>query len=384
MDHRNDWFAPENVEEQIAHYQHSTDTTTANARLLHDLQDLAASDAQRLTKIRERLVKHTTHNQTREPVPLQRYRQTEILQFRSQPRQAKKQSTFLIRVISGIAAVFVILSMLLALTLFKSHSQQQNRNVSTPTVKSIRTDVVPVPIIQGKAAFLINTTTNQVLASKNAHAPLPMASLALMMTAVVAIDNADLNQYVTVDQATLNEVPSGSSLAGLQAGDQIQLSELLYALLLPSGSDAAYVIAHAVGGNVQNFVAMMNNEAQQLHLSNTHFSSPISTSTSDQYTSAADITYLTQYALQLSSFSSVITSSNHSLADTSLNHRYAWTTTNDLPISYPGLHVIQAGYNPRDGAYMVFSVQRNDHLLIGVETGAPSQNILVTDVRKLL
>lgn len=382
MDQHDAWFAPENVEEQIEQYQQTTDQTAANVRMLHDLQHIAQSDAQRLAQIRERLVEHATHRQEREPVPLQRYRQTNAPPSRPTSRHTKKQSTFLVKLISGIAAVFVIVSMLLAFTLFKSYSQQEHQNGATPVVKSAQTAIVS-PIINGKAAFLLDTTTGKVLVAINSHAHLPVANLATIMTAVVAIDNADLDQSVTIEQATLNEVPPGALGAGLQAGDQIKLRELLYALLLPSGGGAAFVIAHAVGGDTQKFVAMMNDEAQQLQLNDTHFSSPYASSAADTYSSAADLTYLTQYAMQLSDFASVVASSRHTLAATYHNHSYTWANTNSVPTTYPGLHMVKVGYDTRAGYRVVFSVQRNGHLLIGTDIGAQSENTLATDVKKL-
>jgi D-alanyl-D-alanine carboxypeptidase len=387
MDRRDEWFAPANVEEQIKQYKQATEQATPNARIVHDLQHIAQSDAQRLAQIRERLVGHVTHNLTREPVPLQRYRQTDIPSSQPVPQHIKKQSTLLVKVISGIAAVFVIASMLLAFTLFVSHAQQEHRNVGTPVVKSAKTAAVtPVmsSLIKGKAAFLLDTTTGNVLVDVNGHMQVPIASLTLIMTAVVAIDNADLNQYVTVEQATLNEVPPGASRAGLLVGDQIQLRELLSALLLPSGGDAAFVIAHAVGGNTQKFVAMMNNEAQQLQLNDTHFSSPYGSSASDAYSSAADLAHLAQYAMQLSDFASVVASSNHTLVTTYLNHSYTWSNANTLRVTYPGLHTIQGGYDAKAGACIVFFVQRSDHLLIGTEMGAQSENMLTTDIHIIL
>jgi D-alanyl-D-alanine carboxypeptidase (penicillin-binding protein 5/6) len=204
------------------------------------------------------------------------------------------------------------------------------------------------------------------------------------MTAVVAIDNANLDQMVTIEQATLNKVPRGGNMAHLQAGDQIPLRELLYALLLSSGDDATQVIAQAVGGNTQNFVAMMNDEAQQLQLNDTHFSSPYSSSAPDEYSSASDLAHLTSYAMQLFNFAQVIATPKHTLAVTNTNHSYTWATTNISLVAYPGIHTIKTSYDARAGACIVFSAQQNNHVLIGVEVGAPSEKILVDDVKILL
>jgi serine-type D-Ala-D-Ala carboxypeptidase (penicillin-binding protein 5/6) len=382
MDRHDGCFTPENVEGQIEQYQQASDQSEANVRMLHDLQHIANDDTHRLVQIRKRLVEHAADNLEREPVPLHRYQNADVVASRPGVRPVKKQSTFLIKLLSGFAAVLVIASMPLLLTLFRTQQEQQGHlNTRTPTGTSVFT---PASIIKGKAAFLMDATSGKVLADINGYAHLPMSSLTHIMTAVVAVDNANLDQYTTVEQTALDEVPQGASRAGLQVGDQIQLRELLYALLLPSGDDAAFVIAHAVGGNTQNFVKMMNNEAEQLQLHDTHFSSPYGSSASDEYSSAADLTHLAQYALQLSAFAQVVATPKHTLTATYLNHNYVWSTTNTLLKVYSGMNGIDFGYGTTAGACMVFSAQRNGHLLIGTEFGVQSENMLMTDVKKLL
>jgi D-alanyl-D-alanine carboxypeptidase len=271
--------------------------------------------------------------------------------------------------------MLVIGSMLGVLTLFKSRSEQGNSNHKPPA---------STPTVHGMAAFLMDATSGNVLVDVNSHAHLPIASTAKIMTAVVAIENANLDQPVTIKQATLDEVPQGMSTAQLQVGDQIQLRDLLYGLLLPSGSDAAIVIAHAVAGNTQNFVMMMNDEAHQLQLNDTHFSNPYGFSAPDDYSSAADLTRLARYAMQLSTFAQAVAEQEYVLSASSHNHRYLWHTTNTLLATYRGMNGIKTGYDVLAGACMVFSAQRNDRLLIGTVLHTQSENVLDSDVKKLL
>jgi D-alanyl-D-alanine carboxypeptidase len=153
--------------------------------------------------------------------------------------------------------------------------------------------------------------------------------------------------------------------------------------LLPSGSDAAIVIAHAVAGNTQNFV-MMNDEAHQLQLNDTHFSNPYGFSAPDDYSSAADLTRLARYAMQLSTFAQAVAEQEYVLSASSHNHRYLWHTTNTLLATYRGMNGIKTGYDVLAGACMVFSAQRNDRLLIGTVLHTQSENVLDSDVKKLL
>jgi D-alanyl-D-alanine carboxypeptidase (penicillin-binding protein 5/6) len=381
MDHRDEWFEPDHIEEQIKAYQQDADPLSLNAQLLRDLQLVADDNARRLAQIRERLIEHATENGAREPVPLQRYRDSTTASFRPEEHTRKKQSSLLVQLVSGIAAVLVIASMLLVFVHFKPHQEQGRiRSSSTATPTTFTTTVS----IKGNAAFLMDTTTGKVLVDVNGQAHLPIGNMAQIMTAVVAIDNANMDQYITIEQTALNEVPPGGSKAHLLVGDQIQLRDLLYALLLPSGDDASLVIARAVGGSTQKFVAMMNDEAQQLHLNDTHFSSPYGSSVSDDYSSAADLAHLTSYAMQLFHFAQVVAVPKHALTATNSNHSYIWSTTNASLTVYTGMHSIKTGYATKSGACIVFSVQYKDHLLIGAEVGAPSENVLASDVKKFV
>jgi D-alanyl-D-alanine carboxypeptidase len=378
MDHRDEWFDPDRIEEQINISQQDADPSSLNAHMLHDLQYIVADDDQRLAKIRLRLIEHAIENERREPVPFQRYHTAAVSPSRPETRSRKKQSSLLVQLVSSFAAILIIASMLLIFAHFKPLQDQghlhSNHSAASPVSP-------PTVAIQGNAAFLMDTTTGNVLVDIRGHAHLPIGNMAQIMTAVVAIDNANLGKYITIDQAALSEVPQGGSTAHLLAGDQIQLRDLLYALLLPSGDDAALVIARSVGGNTQNFVAMMNDEARQLQLNDTHFSSPYGSSSVDEYSSAADLTHLANYAMQLFDFTQVIMAHEHTLPATNVHYSYVWLAASSA--AYAGVLGIKTNYEAYSGACIVFSLQHKDHLLIGTELGAPSRNGLAGDVKKL-
>ena len=380
MDRHDEWFLPDSVEEQIEQHLSVPGQSSANARMLHDLQSLAEDDGRRLARIRDRLLERVAEDVERPPVPLQHYQPTPLHTLvQAKPPHSKKPSRLIVKLISGLVALLVIGSMLGVFTLLKPHAEQEDPNHKTPVSATSAT-----PLIHGVAAYVIDATTGKVLVDVNSHAHLSMASTAKIMTAVVAIENADLNQLVTIEQTVLNEVPQGASRASLLAGDQLPLRALLYGLLLPSGDDAALMIAHAVAGNTQNFVAMMNDEAHQLHLNDTHFSNPFGSFAPDDYSSAADLTRLAQYALQLSDFAQVVAKPEYVLSSTSMHHLYLWHNTDTLLTTYSGMNGIQFGTDERAGACMVFSAQRNSHLLIGAELHVQSTDILTSDVKMLL
>ena len=397
MKQNDEWFSSEDVEEQIERHLSDQEQTSANAHLLQDLRHLSEDDVRRLADIRARLVAYETGKMERKPILLQPGQQiytrpsdagksnrarrsfaARKARLAEEPGMERHRSAFLVRMISGLVAVLIIGNMLFAFAHLGTHSQQNTFHHPTATATMVVQDR------HGISAFLMDATSGNVLVDVNSHVRRPITSMTAIMTAVVAIDNADLNQYITIEQATLNAVPDGMGTAGLHAGDRLQLQELLYGLFFSAGNDAALVIAQAVGGNTQRFVTMMNDEAHQLQLNDTHFSIPYSVPSLDNYSSAADLTRLGAYALQLSPVAQMVKEKEHSLAATALNHSYHWHMTNTLFAAYPGMNGILTGSDTQAGACMVFSAQKNDRILIGSELHAQTYKELGADVTKLL
>jgi D-alanyl-D-alanine carboxypeptidase (penicillin-binding protein 5/6) len=206
------------------------------------------------------------------------------------------------------------------------------------------------------------------------------------MTAVLAIENGNLDQPITIQQSELDEVPPSASVAQLQAGDRIRLRNLLYALMLPSGSDAAVVIANYIGGSTTNFVAMMNAKAQALGMTNTHYSNPHGFSADNHYSSAADLVKLARYAMANNSFfDQVVSQQSYVLDATDHNHKYTnWNNTNGLLGTYDGANGVKTGSSPEAGYCLVFSATRNGHHLIGAELNAPTYDDVMADATRIL
>ena len=127
------------------------------------------------------------------------------------------------------------------------------------------------PGTNAAGAVLMEASTKKVLYEKNAHDKMPMASTTKIMTALVAIENGDLDSTVTVSKNASGV--EGSSI-WLGVGEKMTLKELLYGLMLASGNDAAVAIAEHVGGSVEWFIEMMNNKAKEIGANDTHFVTP--------------------------------------------------------------------------------------------------------------
>jgi serine-type D-Ala-D-Ala carboxypeptidase (penicillin-binding protein 5/6) len=263
-------------------------------------------------------------------------------------------------------------------------------STATPTLTPTPTDTpvpsaTPIPFVNGSAEYAVDTQTGKAVYSNNIHAHFQMASVTKIMTAMVTIDGTDLTQVIPVTQDELNEVPPGASTAMLQAGDKIRLSDLLYALLLPSGCDAAIVIAHAVAGNTAHFVDMMNAKAVALQMHDTHFSNPHGAiNDPGHYSSVADLVTLGRYAMNNPTFAQIVSQQSYELQATINHHDYPWGNTNSLLKNYSGADGVKTGSSDAAGYCLVFSATRKGHRIIGAELGAPSFSLLYRDATNML
>ena len=303
------------------------------------------------------------------------------------------------------AFVLMIVFVLVTVAFFSSalSAKQNTSNIiptltPTPTLASIPTPTpipttptptpspTPMPLVNGLSASLLDVASGRTLLNVNSHMHLPMWSTTKLMTALLAIERLSPDRMVTVQQAELDEVPSGMSIAFLQPNDQLSVRDLLYALLLPSGSDAAIVLAHEVSGNTASFVALMNARAGQLGLTDTHYSNPHGAAEPDHYSSAADLVKLARVAMGYPFFAQIVSTQSFHLPPTLYHHKYPWDNIlNTFLQSYSGADGIKTGSNSAgDDWCMVFSAYQHGHLLIGAEMHAPSQDQVIIDAKNIL
>jgi serine-type D-Ala-D-Ala carboxypeptidase (penicillin-binding protein 5/6) len=237
--------------------------------------------------------------------------------------------------------------------------------------------------IQVAGAALANAATGQVLWSVGLNTERPIGSIVKVMTALVVIQAGDLNQEITVPESVIAYLDSqdGASTAGLIVGDQLTAQELLEALLLPSGCDAAYTLAEAYGPGIDAFIAEMNAEAQRLGLTDTYFSNfdgmpwPSEYST---WSTPANLITLGRVAMSYPVFSSIVSQASYSLPAGNGHHSYFWQNTNPLIGVYPGATGIKTGDTIAAGNCLLFEATQNGLTLIGVTLGTPGDDITVT------
>jgi D-alanyl-D-alanine carboxypeptidase (penicillin-binding protein 5/6) len=254
-----------------------------------------------------------------------------------------------------------------------------------PSLPPLLTPEGPPPAISAASAMLLDADSERILADVNGETPHPMASTTKIMTAVIAIQTGDLNQMITVHEDAVLEVDNNDgSSADLQAGEALSLHDLLYALMLPSGDDAAIAIADGLAGSPANFARLMNLFAYRLHLFQTHYANPDGLPAAGQYTTAFDLVRLADYAMHLPLFAQIVKTRTYSIAATATHAAHVWSNTNLLLQSYQGATGIKTGYTAEAGYCLVFSATRDGHHLIGALLDAASPEQRFSDAQKLL
>lgn len=222
-----------------------------------------------------------------------------------------------------------------------------------------------VPAINAGNAIVFDPDSRQVLFERGSHERIPPASLTKVMTALVAIEEGDLKQVVTIVPADL----IGEASMGLHVGDRVTLETLLYGLLLPSGNDAAMAIARGVGArqgdqtgaaSVNRFVGWMNELAARISLNDTHYVNPHGLDADQHFSSAADLASLTGFAWENPAFARIFGSITYQGGGFSLKHG------NRLVGQYDGVEGGKTGLTDGCGFCLITAARHANHRLVVV------------------
>lgn len=212
-----------------------------------------------------------------------------------------------------------------------------------------------IPDTSAKASVLMIAGSNEVLYSKNSDEKLSMASTTKIMTAIIAIENGDLNKTITIsDKMTAVE---GTS-SGLLPGDKIDLLTLLYCMMLQSGNDAANATAFAVSGSIEEFLRMMNDKARKIGMKNTHFCTVSGLDADDHYSTAYDMALLASYAINNDTFREICSTYKKTVCYGNPEYNRTLTNHNKLLKSYDGLIGVKTGFTKKSGRCLVSAAER--------------------------
>jgi D-alanyl-D-alanine carboxypeptidase (penicillin-binding protein 5/6) len=206
-----------------------------------------------------------------------------------------------------------------------------------------------------------------------------MASITKIMTAVVAMERSDPDEIVTVTRESLRV---GESSSFLRLGQKLKMSELLEALLIKSGNDAAVAIAVAVGGSEDGFVALMNKKAAALGLDRTHFENAHGLDARGHYSCARDLAVLSRYAMSKPEFRAIVKKKRARIGSGSRTTKVE--STNLLIGNYSGANGVKTGFTSKAGYCVIASANRDDIELQAVVLGTNGELARFREARELL
>ncbi|WP_425329679.1 D-alanyl-D-alanine carboxypeptidase family protein [Tissierella praeacuta] len=250
--------------------------------------------------------------------------------------------------------------------------------------------------LSGEGAILIDMDTSEILYEKNSHSQLYPASTTKIITAILAIENGNMEDIVTIDEEVVN-LTSGSHIA-LEPGEKMSLEQLLNALLIESANDAACAIAKHISGSIEEFSKLMNEKAKSIGAVNTNFVNPNGLPNEDHKTTAYDLALIARYAMQNEKFKSIVKNYTYIIPVTNKKSepRYLKSANKLLysnekidvdgkivPIKYDGVNGVKSGYTVAAQQCLVISLEKDGHRLIAVVLKANGKNIY-SDIHKLL
>lgn len=231
------------------------------------------------------------------------------------------------------------------------------------------------PEINARSALVMDFESGRVLFEKNGYVKRPMASTTKIMTAIIALENGNLDDIVTVSKKAAS---IWGSTINLSAGEEVSLRELMYGLLLCSGNDAAIAISEYIAGSVDEFLKMMNQKAEDIGAKDTHFTSPHGLDETGHYSTAYDLAVITRYALNNPVFNEIIKTKS-----ITIGKRYM-ANTNEMLAGYEGADGVKTGYTGKAGRCLVTSAFRNGKRFISVVLFCDSRHQRALSSKKIL
>ncbi len=226
--------------------------------------------------------------------------------------------------------------------------------------------------VNAQGAILMDADTGTVLWGQNIHNQYYPASITKVMTALLVIENCEMDEIVTFSHNAVFNVESGSSNAGINEGDKLSVKDCLYALLLKSANESANALAEHVAGSTEAFAEMMTARAKELGCTNTNFANPSGLNNQEHYTSPYDMALIVKAAFNNPVFEEIDSTTFYKLPPNSINkeglgispgHRMMRKSS---PYYYPGVVGGKTGYTTIAGNTLVTCAEKNGMKLITV------------------
>ncbi len=238
--------------------------------------------------------------------------------------------------------------------------------------------------LHARAALLMDGSNNRVLYEDNGYQRMAMASTTKIMTCIVTLENAKLDDVVEVSSyaARMPDVQ-----LNVNTGEQYYLKDLLYSLMLESHNDVAVAIAEHVGGSVEGFATMMNDTARRLGCENTNFVTPNGLDAEGHYTTARDLAVIASYAIKNPQFIEITNTSSYSFHELKKGRGFTVTNKNKFLYMMEGAIGVKTGFTGDAGYCFVGAVKRQDSYFISVVLGCgwpPRKTLKWSDTKELM
>ncbi len=227
----------------------------------------------------------------------------------------------------------------------------------------------PFPDISAQAYVLADSKTGEIIFSHNENMRLPIASTTKIMTCLVALENAELSDLITVDTSSIGI--EGSSIY-LMEGEVLTLKDLLYGLMLESANDCAVCIANYISGSIEAFSDLMNSRAKEIGVKNTHFNNPHGLENAEHYSTAYDMALIWNEAMKNDDFRNIVSAKSYRI-DMGEDNGYRFLTNhNKLLKTYDSCIGGKTGYTKTAGRCLVSGAKCSDAELVMVTLNAPN------------
>lgn len=215
-------------------------------------------------------------------------------------------------------------------------------------------------------ACVINAQTGDVVISKNINQRHAMASTTKIMTAIVALENSEPDEIITVSANAANQE---GSAAYISENDRIYMKDMLYGLMLNSGNDAAMAIAEHIAGSAEDFAELMNEKALEIGLRNTHFANPSGLDDDEHFTTALDLALIARYAMLIPDFREIVSTKTYQIKPIGSDETLYLSNHNKMLSLYEGATGVKTGYTKATGRCLVSAAQRDGMEFIAVTLG---------------
>ncbi|MDO4438198.1 MAG: serine hydrolase [Eubacteriales bacterium] len=247
--------------------------------------------------------------------------------------------------------------------------------------------------VNAEAFALFDITDKEIISQKNSFEKVYPASTTKILTCLVALENSNLDDIVTVPKESEITV-SGSSMAALRPGDQLSMRDLLYGLMVPSGNDAAVAIAHHISGSIDSFSKLMNEKAVELGATHSNFINPHGLPDDNHYTTVYDMYLIFQEALKNKDFLEIANKKEYTATVTSADgqqREVVWKNGNGFlsgKFTLPeGISITagKTGHTSKAGFCLVLAEKDTDgHEYISIVMKAPVYEELYSGMSNLI